>query len=101
MRAEIILAAFVVACSASTTPQVICPDTTPIYTEDEAGAASSPCGRACANLVALGCPEGNPSASGASCYVVCRKAGPALDADCVANAKTKAALAKCNVRCTP
>lgn len=105
MRAEGLavgaLLAFV-ACSSTPPKQLVCPDPTPIYDggEDEMS-ATAPCSRACKRLVSLGCPEGQPSSAGTTCYAVCRRAGDALDAECVASATSRAALAKCNVRCVP
>ena len=41
------------------------------YPDDSPEAAASPCARACANLLRLGCPEGGVTKSGASCYRGC------------------------------
>jgi len=41
------------------------------FPEGTAMAASSPCGKACEALRAVGCPEGAPTKQGVSCYQGC------------------------------
>jgi hypothetical protein len=53
----------------------------------------SPCGKACAKLLALGCPEAQPTAAGATCTQVCvnNETGPdgtSLVPFCVAAAES-------------
>lgn len=50
---------------------------------------SSPCGRACARLEQLGCPEAKPTPKGTTCSEVCENAvaeGIKLDTDCIERA---------------
>lgn len=73
-----------------------------VYPEDSAEAAASPCGRACAQLRELGCPEGAASTTGVSCYRVCVHASQlkSLRPSCVAGAKSVDAVRACGtVRC--
>jgi len=70
------------------------------------GAQLDTCGRACAVLRAQPCREGMVNAVGESCETICRRDkaegyGAALNADCVAGAKSLDALHACNVRCLP
>ena len=57
------------------------------------------CARACANLRALDCPEGEPSPGGITCEAVCFQAAAHLDVKCIASAKAGSELGACNVRC--
>jgi hypothetical protein len=64
---------------------------------------ASPCSKACANLRALGCPEGAPDA-GESCEVVCKHTenGPFnLKPACLEAAKTVAAVRACKTVTCP
>lgn len=53
-RSLLIVISIVVGCASATPPLNVCPDPTPVYTDDDVGAASSPCGQACAHLRELG-----------------------------------------------
>ena len=56
------------------------------------------CGAACAHLVTLGCPEGQPLGDGTSCEKFCvdtQQAGHALAPSCIVTIKACPELAKC------
>lgn len=83
---------FAVACAPAAPPPAAHPvDTSP-----------GTCDRACANLAALGCPEGKPSRGGVSCADVCTKMliiRP-MTLGCVEHAETRAGVRDCEgVRC--
>jgi hypothetical protein len=70
--------------------------------DDSEAALSSPCGRACATMRELRCGEGDPSATGVTCYRVCLRAASlrTVPAGCWASAKTVDQLRACGgVRC--
>lgn len=70
---------------------------------DTAAPVLDTCSQACANLRALGCPEGAPDA-GESCEVVCRHtaAGPFnLNPTCLQAAKNVAAVRACKTVSCP
>ena len=115
--ATFVLAALALApaCSPST-PQPKPPEATPDAATAPIGDAASPsngdaspptaggdCAAACANLAALGCPEGAPK-SGQSCVEVCNHAQSShltdLKPACLAAAKTAADARACKtVKC--
>lgn len=79
---------------------------TPLVVEVDGSpsAEQSPCGRACASLRRLGCPEGQPSRKGVSCYRTCLEMASLerIPAECWASAGTVADLRACGrVRCVP
>lgn len=59
----------------------------------------TPCEGACARLVALGCPEGQPTPKGATCVAVCQNAEDSgvlsLWPDCVSKAQSCEAARAC------
>lgn len=69
------------------------------------GVARQRCLRACSNLAMLGCPEAKKLAGGDSCTTTCARllssGFSAIDPECMADAKTKVDVRKCNVRCEP
>ncbi len=71
-------------------------DAAPPAPDASVDAGLSACGRACVNLVTLGCREGQPFGS---CVLVCERATSTpltdLHTSCVAGAKTKAAARSC------
>ena len=70
------------------------------YADDSPEALGSPCGRACSNLKALGCPEGKSSL----CYRACVKQASLerIPVTCWTNAKTQDAARACDrLRCLP
>lgn len=80
MKSIALLALFLLAgCPSPTTPTVEPADgdypdasgVVEVFEDDSAGAAASPCGKACANLARLHCPEGSPTRAGVSCYRGC------------------------------
>lgn len=77
-------------------------DAVEVVPESSVEAASSPCGRSCANFKRLGCPEAEPSSTGVSCYRVCVH-GSALrriPSACWASAASVDALRACGrIRC--
>ena len=100
MRRAHLLLLLLASCKGfSVTPPAPSPD--PIEHDDAFQDAASPCGRACKALHALGCPEGEPSPGGVSCYAVCTRAGAAVNPTCVAAARTLQDVHACNVRCEP
>lgn len=89
-----------------TPPDWYPPSGAPIVVETDGSdaAASSPCGRACENMRRLGCEEGQPSATGVSCYRVCLKQASLerVPAECWARAASVSELRQCGlVRCVP
>jgi hypothetical protein len=66
--------------------------------EDSASLMTT-CGKACAKLRELQCPEGSPTLSGARCYDVCQNAGVLVNPECVMSAKSVAMVRRCDVRC--
>jgi hypothetical protein len=68
--------------------------------EDVDAAAHTPCYLACQHLKALGCPESQPTAAGATCTQVCTSnasgpAGTSLNPECVARAESCSLARKC------
>lgn len=104
MKRELIFSAFLLGC-VKTAPQPSPPplevsvDDAGASNEEEAFDAASPCAKACANLVKLGCAEGQPTVSGSACYTVCRNAAPLLKVSCVVDSKSLAEVQRCGVRC--
>jgi hypothetical protein len=75
-----------------------------VFPDNSVEAASSPCGRACARLSQLGCPESNTNQRGATCYQVCTKAAHVqrLPLSCVSRSTSVAEVRACGfVRCVP
>ena len=67
-------------------------------------AASSPCGRSCANWKKLHCPEAEPAEGGATCYRVCVKRASLvrIPSACWSTAKDVVTLRACGgIRCVP
>jgi len=69
--------------------------------EDLDGASHTPCYQACARLKALGCPEAQPTAAGATCTQVCANnsggpPGTSLDPECVARAESCSIARSCS-----
>lgn len=74
-----------------------------VLRDDSLEAATSPCGRACANLKQLGCSEGDGSQT-VSCYRIClRQASLSrIPAECWASAHNVQSLRACGlIRCVP
>jgi hypothetical protein len=70
--------------------------------EDEALGAETQCGRACAQLRTVGCPEGHKIKNGDTCYHVCTSDVPrTLPVQCVIKATTVDQMRACGVRCLP
>lgn len=65
---SLILAALV---AATCTPSPVPPAPVPSVAGAAGAAPVTPCERACARLVALSCPEAQPTPAGASCAAVC------------------------------
>jgi len=68
--------------------------------EEVDGATHTPCYLACAHLKALGCPEAQPTAAGATCTQVCanNESGPggtSLAPSCVLAAESCSLARKC------
>jgi hypothetical protein len=63
----------------------------------EALARTSPCARACASLSLLKCPESKQRPKGMTCIEACTKLAKisSFDPECIALAKTVAAVRKC------
>lgn len=75
-----------------------------VEVDGSAVAERSPCGRACASLRRLDCPEGQPSRGGVSCYRTCLRMASLerIPAECWASAVTVDAVRACGlVRCVP
>ena len=66
----------------------------PLPTVDAAPVSNTPCGLACAQLAALGCPEATPNCEATCNHVVTSKLTP-YSPTCVSAAKTVAAVQKC------
>jgi hypothetical protein len=69
----------------------------------DADSGSSACSRACNNLQAMGCPEGNPD-GGDGCYMTCMHAMQSgvfdVKPDCIAAANTADMIRACgSVKC--
>jgi hypothetical protein len=62
----------------------------------------TPCSRACAQMRALGCPEGYKQDGGDSCDVICTRAMRTLSIapSCIIDARTRAEVRSCGaIRC--
>lgn len=71
-----------------------------VFPDDSPQAATSPCGKACANLKTLGCPEGKSKL----CYRACVKQASIekVPIVCWQSAKTQDAARACDrLRCLP
>lgn len=99
------------ACSSSPQPSPVPPNADPngdypppggvveVFADGSPQALASPCGRACTNLSAIGCPEGQLR----SCYRGCvsQATQVRVPATCWAEAKTKEQARACGLlRCT-
>lgn len=89
----------IVACYDATKPlppyQPVGPGPGPVATADE-------CVRACANLAAVGCPEGSGSLGGEPCSVTCQRASELrpLPVTCWAASRSSAEAKACgSLRC--
>jgi len=70
--------------------------------EGSARASASPCGKACANLATLHCPEGSPTKAGISCYRGCLSMAKQqrLPTKCWTDATSIASVRACGgIRC--
>lgn len=80
-------------------------DIVTVYPDDSPEAAVSPCGRACRNVAALGCPEGGKSPGGSTCYQVCSRTITVrrVPVECWAHADSVDHLRACGaeMRCRP
>lgn len=70
----------------------------------DGGYLETPCGKACARLDALGCPESRPNKAGQRCEATCEDGIadgllPVTIVDCVGQAADVEAVRKCRIRC--